>query len=86
MFRPLLIERARAGVSLTISCLVHRLAQERFECAFVDVGAFADLDVPHELPFAVEESHRILEYRAAEESELHVVGCGVNIGDRGVPL
>ncbi len=46
--------------SVSHASLVHRLAQKRSECAFVDVGPFADLDVPHELSFAVEESLRIL--------------------------
>ena len=52
---------------------MHRLAQKRSECDFIDIGAFAYLDVPHELPFAVQEPHRILQCGAAEEAELHVV-------------
>src|SRR5262245_22937539 len=54
--------------------LAHRLAQERPEFFFVDVGALADLDVAHEFAFALEESVRILQCGAAEEAELHVVG------------
>ena len=38
------------------------LAQECRECTLIDVGAFADLDVAHELAVALEESVRIVQF------------------------
>src|SRR5688572_4131545 len=41
--------------------LVRRLAQEGTKCRFVNLGAIADFDMPHELAFALEKSPRILQ-------------------------
>ena len=69
------------GKRLTLS-----LSQKRSERGLVDVDRLAHLDVPHILALAFEESVRILQLGAAEETKLDVVRSRVDVSDGDLPL